>query len=243
VMRRPERAGRDTTAQRCCTGAVEWGLLDGLDDATRRVVLASTRRRRFARGEVVFHEADLADAVHFVAEGRLAARRATAGGDSVTFAILGPGDSFGEMAMLSAEPRRTSTVAALEPAVTLSLGFTDFERLRATHPAVEQLLVEMLAERVRRLSDHLVEALHLPTDQRIARRLLEVCERYAGPGSSVVVVPLTQDAVGDLAGAARPTTNRVLRRLEEDGVVVLHRGSVEVRDRAALAARAAGARR
>jgi CRP-like cAMP-binding protein len=185
---------------------------------------------------VVFHEADLAEALHFVAEGRLAARRATTDGDSITFAILGPGDAFGEMAMLSPEPRRTSTVVALEPAVTLSLGFADFERLRRAHPAVEQLLVEMLAARVRRLSDHLLEALHLPTDERIVRRLLEVCERYEGSGSGRVVVPLTQDAIGDLAGAARPTTNRVLRRLESDGVVALHRGSVEVLDRGALAA-------
>ena len=50
------------------------------------MVLASTLRRRFARGEVVFHESDLADTVHFVAEGRLAARRTTRAGDTVTFA-------------------------------------------------------------------------------------------------------------------------------------------------------------
>lgn len=218
---------------------MDWGLLEGLDEATRRVVLASTRRRRFARGEVVFHEADLADAVHFVAEGRLAARRSTTDGDSVTFAILGPGDAFGEMAMLSPEPRRTSTVVALEPAVTLSLGFADFDRLRSAHPAVERLLVEMLAERVRRLSDHLVDALHMSTDERIVRRLLEVCERYGCPNSGRVVVPLTQDAIGDLAGAARPTTNRVLRRLEADGILALRRGSIEVLDREALTRRAA----
>ena len=79
---------------------MQWGVLDGLDEPDRRTVLASSRRRRFARGEVVFHEADLADAVHFVAEGRLAARRATVDGAWVTFAVLGPGDAFGEMAML-----------------------------------------------------------------------------------------------------------------------------------------------
>jgi CRP-like cAMP-binding protein len=217
---------------------MQWGVLDGLDEPDRRTVLASSRRRRFARGEVVFHEADLADAVHFVAEGRLAARRATVDGAWVTFAVLGPGDAFGEMAMLAPEPRRSSTVVALEPAVTLSLAFTDFERLRASHPAVERLLVEVLAERVRRLSDHLVEALHVPADERILRRLLEVCDRYAPPESRHVVVPLTQDAIGELAGAARPTTNRVLRRLADDGVVALRRGSVEVLDRAALQARA-----
>lgn len=219
---------------------MDWGLLAGLPETERREVLGSTRRRRFARGEVVFHEDDPADTLHFVSEGRLAARRSTASGDTVTFAVLGPGDAFGELAMLSPGVRRTSTVVALEPAVTLSLGFGEFERLRSSHPAVERLLVDLLAERVRRLSDHLLEALHVPADERVVRRLSALCERY-GPADVArpALVPLTQSEIGELAGAARPTTNRVLRGLAEEGVVVLHRGSVEVRDRRALARRAA----
>jgi CRP/FNR family transcriptional regulator, cyclic AMP receptor protein len=217
---------------------MEWALLAGLSYADRRVVLASAHRRRFARGEVVFHEADPADTVHLVAEGRLAVRRSTSGGDTVTFAILGPGDTFGEIAMLGAEPRRSSTVVTLEPTVTLSLGFAELDRLRSSHPALDRHLVELLARQVRRLSDHLLEALHVPADERIVRRLHEVCGHYGVPGAAgTVVVPLTQDAVGDLAGASRPTTNRVLRRLEADGILALHRGSIEVLDRAALSRR------
>lgn len=219
---------------------MEWGLLGGLSEPDRRVVLASAHRRRFAAGEIVFHEHDLADTLHFVAEGHLAARRSTPDGSTVTFSVLGPGDAFGEMAMLSAQPRRTSTVLALEPAVTLSLGFGEFDRLRAAHPAVERLLVDLLAQRVRRLSDHLLEALHVPADQRVVRRLAEMCDRYAVEGRpGPVVVPLTQSAVGDLAGASRPTTNRVLRALATEGVLTLRRGAIEVLDRAALARRAA----
>jgi CRP-like cAMP-binding protein len=84
---------------------------------------------------------------------------------------------------------------------------------------VERFLVDLLAERVRRLS--------------------ALCERYGPPDAAVPTVdPLTQSEIGELAGAARPTTNRVLRGLAEEGVVLLHRGSVEVLDRAALARRA-----
>lgn len=219
---------------------MDWALLGGLSDADARVVLASAHRRRFSRSEVVFHEDDPADTVQLVAEGRFAARRSTPAGDTVTFSILGPGDTFGELALLGSQPRRTSTVVALEPAVTLSLGFADVERLRAAHPTVERQLVTMLAQRVSRLSDHLLEALHVPADERIVRRLLEISDRYVVAASAdTVVIPLTQDAIGELAGASRPTTNRVLRRLAADGVVALHRGSIEVLDRQALARRAA----
>jgi CRP/FNR family transcriptional regulator, cyclic AMP receptor protein len=218
---------------------MDWGLLQGLPDAERRALLGSMSRRGYARGEVVFHDGDPADTVHFVAEGRLAARRSTPNGDIVTFAIVGPGDAFGELAMLSAGTRRTTTVVALERAVTHSLSFAQFDRLRAGNPRVEGLLVDVLAERVRRLSDHLVEALHVPADQRIVRRLSALCERYGSSDvDAPVSIPLTQTDIGELAGASRPTTNRVLHALAADGVVVRHRGRVEVRDRRALARRA-----
>ena len=217
---------------------MEWGLLEGLPDADRRVVLGAARRRRFARGEVVFHEGDPAETVHLVVEGRFAARRSTDAGDTVTFAVLGPGEAFGEMAMILRAARRTSTVVALEAAVTLSLGFAEMERIRRAHPTVERLLVELLAERVRRLSDHLVEALHVPADQRVVRRLSELGDRYGtAVGGGPAVVPLTQTEIGELAGASRPTTNRVLRRLADEGVVELRRGVVVVLDPAALARR------
>ena len=81
----------------------------------------------------------------------------------------------------------------------------------------------------------------MPADERIVRRLLEICDRYvavAGAATGVYAAD-PEDAVGELAGASRPTTDRVLRGLAADGVVTLHRGSIEVLDLKALARRAA----
>ena len=219
---------------------MEWRLLGGLSEPERRAVIAGTQRHRYGAGEVVFHEGDLADTLHFMAEGRVAARRTTAAGESATFAVIGPGEAFGEMAMLTTGGRRTSTVVALEQAVTLSLRFVEFDRLRHTHPGVERLLVDVLAERVVRLSDHLVEALYVPADQRVVRRLAALCDQYHVDGVHVATrIPLTQNEIADLGGTSRSTTNRVLQSLASDGVVALHRGHVDVVDPDALRRRAA----
>ena len=95
------------------------------------------------------------------------------------------------------------------------------------------MLVEILAARVRRLSAHLVEALYVPVDKRVVRRLLALCRQY-GNGSRQVSLPLTQSELAEMAGATRPTVNKVLRTLEEARVISLGRGSVQVLDRAAL---------
>jgi len=201
-------------------------------------VLGRTRRRRFARGEVLFHEGDPAETLHFVAEGRVMARCTTPFGDSVAFRVLGPGRVLGVVAVVAADRRRSATVVALEPTTTLSLGFAEFDSLCRDHPAIQRSVATLLAARVRRLSDHLVEALFLPVEVRIVRRLLDLADEYeASPGAERVVIPLSQTDVAELAGAARPTTNRVLRALESDGVVALHRGRVEITDRDALRAK------
>ncbi|WP_411285436.1 Crp/Fnr family transcriptional regulator [Lapillicoccus sp.] len=198
-------------------------------------MLSSTQRHRYARRETLFHDGDLADTIHFISEGRVAVHRSTPAGHVAMFAVLGPGEAFGEMAMLAADRRRTSAAVALEPVITHTLRFVEFDDLCRAHPHVQRLLVDLLSQRVARLSTHLLEALYVPADQRVVRRLLDLCGEYDdGAAAHDVTIPLTQDEIAELSGASRPTTNRVLRALARDGVVSLHRGHVEVLNWAAL---------
>jgi CRP-like cAMP-binding protein len=212
---------------------MEWLLLRGLTGPEQQALLAAAIRRRYRRGEVLFHEGDLGDSVHLLATGRVAVRTTTPDGDSVTYAVAGPGEAFGELALLSADHRRTATVVALEDTETLALRREQFERVRTRHPGVDRMLVEILAARVRRLSAHLVEALYVPVDKRVVRRLLVLCRQY-GNGGAQVALPLTQSELAEMAGATRPTVNKVLRTLENAEVIVLRRGAVHVLDRTAL---------
>ena len=94
------------------------------------------------------------------------------------------------------------------------------------------MLTEALVGEVRRLSAALIEALYVPVEQRVWRRVNELVELFGG--DVPVVIPLTQDDIAQLAGTTRPTANRALRAGEEQGVLRLARGRIEVHDRAAL---------
>ena len=171
---------------------MKWPLLEGIADDEVRGLMSIARRRRFTRGEVVFHEHDPADSLHLVDKGRFAVKTSTPLGDSATLAVLGPGDMFGELALLGGdEPRRSATVAALERGETLCVHRIDFDALRARHPATADVLIQILAGQVRRLSGHLTEALYVPAEKRVRRRLLEVAARY-GDGDGTVVRDLVQ---------------------------------------------------
>jgi CRP-like cAMP-binding protein len=206
---------------------VRWRLMAGVPDEEVRRVLSVARRRRFSRNEVVFHRDDPADSLHLVSKGRFAIRIMTPLGDTVTIAVRGPGDSFGEMALVEEGTRRAATVAALEEAETFAVYVGEFQRLRKEHPAVDQVLIGFLAQEVRRQNELLLDALYVPVERRVLRRLAELAELYAGTGDSI---PLTQEQLAEIAGTSRATVNRVLRDEQERGTVKLLRGKTLVVD-------------
>ena len=214
---------------------MEWPLLEPLPADARAAVLSAARRRSFGKGEVVFHEGDPADALHLVTRGHLVVQVTTADGSRATLNVLGPGSHVGELALLrgtGSEPR-SATVLALGSAETLSLSAATFHELCERFPAVNHILVELLAHRVRELGDRLLESMSVGLDRRVHRCLLRLADLFAAePGPAVV--PMTQDQLADLVGGTRPSVNQVLQRLQTQGVIRLGRGRVELLDRATL---------
>jgi CRP-like cAMP-binding protein len=212
---------------------MQWRLLTGFPEEDVQRLIAIARRRRFDRKEVVFHRDDPGDSLHLIAKGRFAIRIMTPLGDTATIAVRGPGESFGEMALVADNPRRTATVVALEDAETYAVYKDDFHRLRAEHASIDDVLFAFLVGEVRMLNERLLEALYIPADRRILRRLHDLVRDV--PGGEI---PLTQDELAELAGTTRSTVNRVLRDEERRGTVALSRGRTRVLDPTQVARRA-----
>src|SRR5262245_21791974 len=218
---------------------IETQLFRGLPEAELRRLVSVARRRRFQRGQVVFHRGDPADSLHLVLKGRFTARVVTQRTDSVTVAIHGPGEAFGEHALVDPVPRST-TVTAVEAGETLAIGREDFDRVRREYPEVNEVLVQLLAARVRSASDLLLEAIFVPAETRVLRRLLELVGHY-GEGQAETPISLTQEDIAALAATSRATANRVLRAEQERGTLRLARGRTVVLDPADIARRARSA--
>jgi CRP-like cAMP-binding protein len=206
---------------------MRWRIFDGIPDEDVRAVLELARRSTYRRNEVVFHRHDPADAVHLITKGRFDIRITTGHGDEVALGIRGPGDVFGELAVLT-QAERTATVAALEPGETLVLRASELRRLAKRHPLLDEVLVRLLAENVAFLSERLVEAYTVDAETRVARRVVELGRVYGG--APPVVIPLIQDELAALAGTSRATVNRVLRDAERRGLVELGRGRTVLLD-------------
>lgn len=219
------------------------GFFDVLPEPERSRVVSIARRRTFDKRTVVFHAGDPGDAMHVIRKGRFAVQNTTGGLDVNTMAILGPGDHFGELALLSEDSIRSASVVALEPGETLSLHRVDFEKVLREYPLASTVLISALRGQVERLSDRLAEALYITADTRVRRRLVDLATLY-GPAADgeAVTIPLTQEDVASLAGTSRATVNRVLGEEKDAATVDVRRGKVAVTDLEKLAARAARGR-
>jgi CRP/FNR family transcriptional regulator, cyclic AMP receptor protein len=184
------------------------------------------RRRRFDRGEVVFHRDDPGDCLHRVDSGRFAARVVTPLGDAATVSLHGPGDVFGLLAVLSPDGRRTATVVALEQAETLAIPRSAFVQLRASHPEVRDAVEQVLVTQVAATTDRLVDALYTPVAVRVRAHLIQLAALYGDLTASEVTIPLSQEHLAGLSGTTRETVNRVLKQEQERGAVRLARGRI-----------------
>ena len=140
------------------------------------------RRRRFNRGEVVFHRDDPGDSLHRVESGRFAARIITPPGDSATVALHGPGETFGLLAVIGAaaaphcdgdRPRRRRDPCAR--------GEATFTRLRLFYPAVQEAVDQLIVAQLAATNERLMEALYTPAADRVRTHLMELARCTAIP--------------------------------------------------------------
>jgi CRP-like cAMP-binding protein len=212
---------------------VRWPLLDALPPEHARAVLAMGRRRKFARGVVLFHEGDPGDTIHLIESGHVTVRVSTPMGDVATLRILGPGQYVGDLAVVVPGPRN-ATVTAIDPVETISLHRDEITRLRDQSPAVTDAMIAAVVEEVRRLSTMLLEAMYVPVPTRLSRRLLGLARAFPPGADGRTLIPLTQEDLAGLCGTTRPTVNQLLKKLVDKGAIELERGRVVITDTALL---------
>lgn len=184
--------------------------------------------RSFPRGVRVFHEGDHSDACYVVRSGDLRVTREHSDGRAIALATLGPGDFFGELAMLDGGTRSAS-VETLSDAQLLAVPASDMRRVIAEHGDIAAKLIVALAKRVRETNERVSRQSFQTVPSRVAGVLSQLISEEVGPGSrDGITVRMNQSDLAQLAGTSRESVSRFLATLERAGVVAVGRGRVTV---------------
>jgi CRP/FNR family cyclic AMP-dependent transcriptional regulator len=186
--------------------------------------------RSFPAGTRVFHEGDSSDACYIVRSGSFRITREHPDGRAITLATFGPGEIFGELAMLDGDTRSAS-VEALEDGELLALPARDVRALLTTHAEITFKFLEALVRRLRRANERISRQSFQTVPGRVAGVLLQLVEEgeESGPGGEVTI-RMSQADLAQLAGTSRESASRFLADLERAGVVRPQRGRVTVLD-------------
>ena len=209
------------------------GLFGAADDAAIEALVHTLRVRRFRKGETIFHQGDPGDALFVVDSGSVkVVLPSDEGAEPAIVAILGPGEFFGELAILDGAAH-SATIVAVEATETLVLHRDAFLSLIDSDSGLRRALLASLATEIRRLTGH-VEDLHfLDLPGRLASRILRLAESAGVPTADRSVRiswPYTQSELAGMIGGSRQSVNRLLADLTDQGLVRLERDHLVVVD-------------
>jgi len=192
------------------------------DEAIEAIAVLCVLRRLDA-GETLFLKGDPGDALYAVRRGQIRIATGSASGRRLTFNLLGPGDVFGEVALLDGRSR-TADAVAVEPTELYTVLRRDFFSLLERRPGVAIRIIELLCERIRWMSGQMEERALLPLEARLAHRLVALSEDYG------CELHVSQEELAIFVGASRESVNRQLQSWRRQGWVELSRNRIRVVD-------------
>jgi CRP/FNR family transcriptional regulator, cyclic AMP receptor protein len=187
--------------------------------------------RSFRRGAALFSEGDVADRVFLIERGWVTLGTATPAGGEVILGLRGPGDVVGELSALDGEPRTATALAVGEVEAVVTPARLMIAML-GRDPELAGELLRLLAGRLRESDRQRREFAMLDSLGRVARRLLELAERFGEPSGDGVRVelPLSQEQLASWCGCSREATVKALRTLRQVADVTTGRRTITLRD-------------
>jgi CRP-like cAMP-binding protein len=199
-------------------------------------IIAFATERRVPKGSVIFTKGDPGSSMMAVLAGRVRVSAVSADGREVTLNVIGPGEIFGEIALLDGKPR-SADCTTLEDSVLMVVERRHFLPFLMRNEGLVDRLLGVLCDRLRRTSLALEEIALFDLQARLARLLMKLSQDYGRPlpgGGVRIDLKLSQRDLATLVASSRETVNKQLRGWREQGVVEQSAGYLVVKDSAAL---------
>ncbi len=206
-------------------------LFRDIDDRDLDALAAYARFQRYAAHEVIFRKGDPGHGLMAVVSGRVGISSLSDEGKEVILNMIGPGEVFGEIALLDGK-ERTADATAMETSDLLVLDRRGFVSFLKHEPDFCVALLNVLCARIRRTSEQVEDSLFLDLPARLGKALLALADNYgrATPDGIRLEIKLSQRELGNLVGLTRESMNKQLMSWREQGLITITKGLITIRD-------------
>jgi CRP-like cAMP-binding protein len=195
-------------------------IFSELSEEEVAAVARHATRRQFAKDAVIFFENEPGDTLYVVAAGRVRVSILGDDGREVILSVLGPGDFFGEMALLDNDPRSATTIAA-EDTELLCLSRPDFEKVMRESPTMMMALIKVLTTRLRHANQQISTLALLDVYGRVAHLIVEMAQEEGRrlKDGRIAFRRSTHQEIASRIGTTRETVTRMLKDLQRQKLV------------------------
>lgn len=186
-------------------------------------------RKKIPAKSVLFLKGDPATHLYVVLSGRVKVSAPSDEGKEITFAILGPGELVGEVAVLE-HTEHTATVTAMEPTEVGGLSRQDFLALVSHSPALALKLMALLCNRLRLANEMAEDISFLTLPARLAKKLVALTEAFGQetPNGTRIGIQLCQQELANMVGTSRESINKQLSIWHAQGILNQERGFITI---------------
>jgi CRP-like cAMP-binding protein len=190
---------------------------------------------RFQQGETIFLQGDTGQVLYLIRSGRVRIFVIGDEGQETSVILYGPGDVFGELAVIDERPRSASAVA-MENTLVLTLGRDRLREHMQRAPQLALNFMKALSVRLRYSTQQVETLTFLDVPGRLARRLLQLAQDYGVAETDGVRIntTLTQSDLASLTGATRESINKAIGAFKRRGLVTTRQGYMVILDPDAL---------
>ncbi|MFZ2494114.1 MAG: Crp/Fnr family transcriptional regulator [Thermoanaerobaculia bacterium] len=196
-------------------------LFSDLDDRELAAIAALAKPRRYARDEPIIHEEERGDIFCLIREGHVKVTMTSPEGKEIILKLLGPGEFFGEMALLDDEPR-SATVTATDAVELVTIWRSDFLQILADNFSITKKVLAEISRRLRSASSRIESLATMDVYGRLARFLLELARDQGKPTDNgyVAVQRPTHQAIANIIGTSRETVSRLMHDLMRQNLLL-----------------------
>ena len=199
----------------------KFALFAELDDRELAAVAAVAKSRRYAKDDVVFHADETGDVFCLIREGQVKVTMISPEGKEIILSMLGPGDFFGEMALLDDEPR-SATVVATEPLDVVTIWRSDFLQILQENFSITKKVLAEMSKRLRDASNRIESLATMDVYGRLARFFLDLAKDQGKvlDNGYVAVTRPTHQAIANMIGTSRETVSRLIHDLMRQNLLL-----------------------
>ncbi len=182
--------------------------------------LSHCHRRRYPPKSTLIYAGDNSDSLYYIIKGSVTVLIEDDEGREMIVAYLNDGDFFGEMGLFEHDDPRSAWVRAKTECEVAEISYGKFHELSAEHPEFLFALGSQMAKRLRNTTRKVGDLAFLDVTGRVARTLLDLCsEPDALTHPEGMQIKITRQEIGRIVGCSREMVGRVLKTLEEQGLV------------------------